>query len=118
MLTSFTASTLQAMGDKTAARRMAQECNVPVVPGTDEALESAGERSAAQRSTQHGVAHSVVQCRLWHGISGSSKGNCLRAAYGWQSLAGLRRVRSTGRQGIVSWPDVLYRGCRGVGFPG
>ena len=31
------------MGDKTAARRLAQECKVPVVPGTDTALESAEE---------------------------------------------------------------------------
>ena len=31
------------MGDKTTARRMAQECDVPVVPGTDTALESAEE---------------------------------------------------------------------------
>lgn len=35
--------TIEAMGDKTAARRMAQECGVPVVPGTTDALTSAAE---------------------------------------------------------------------------
>jgi pyruvate carboxylase len=35
--------TIEQMGDKTAARRLAQECNVPVVPGTDQALENAEE---------------------------------------------------------------------------
>lgn len=34
---------IEAMGDKTAARRMALECNVPVVPGTNDALTSAEE---------------------------------------------------------------------------
>ncbi len=34
------------MGDKTAARRLAQEVHVPVVPGTDHALESAEEAAA------------------------------------------------------------------------
>lgn len=38
--------TIEAMGDKTAARRMAQECNVPVVPGTADALTSAAEAKA------------------------------------------------------------------------
>ncbi len=31
------------MGDKTAARRAAIECGVPIVPGTNEALRSAEE---------------------------------------------------------------------------
>jgi hypothetical protein len=31
------------MGDKTAARRAAVECNVPIVPGTNHALKSAEE---------------------------------------------------------------------------
>ncbi|EFN52428.1 hypothetical protein CHLNCDRAFT_138936 [Chlorella variabilis] len=35
--------TIEAMGDKTVARRLAQECGVPVVPGTDDALASAEE---------------------------------------------------------------------------
>lgn len=30
--------TIEAMGDKTAARRLAVECGVPVVPGTNDAL--------------------------------------------------------------------------------
>lgn len=38
--------TIEAMGDKTAARRLAKECSVPVVPGTDEALENAAEALA------------------------------------------------------------------------
>lgn len=33
----------QAMGDKTAARRAAIECGVPIVPGTNHALENAEE---------------------------------------------------------------------------
>ncbi|GMH36667.1 hypothetical protein BSKO_04540 [Bryopsis sp. KO-2023] len=33
--------TILSMGDKTAARRAAGECNVPVVPGTDNPIESA-----------------------------------------------------------------------------
>ncbi|MFN3652724.1 MAG: pyruvate carboxylase [Armatimonadota bacterium] len=37
---------LDAMGDKTAARRKAQELGIPVVPGTDEPL-SSGEAAAA-----------------------------------------------------------------------
>eukprot|EP00891_Asterochloris_glomerata_P005106 jgi/Astpho2/5106/fgenesh1_pm.00073_%23_5_t len=32
------AKTIEAMGDKTTARRLAEECGVPVVPGTDQAL--------------------------------------------------------------------------------
>eukprot|EP00887_Chlorella_sp_A99_P003326 scaffold26.g3326.t1 len=38
--------TIEAMGDKTAARRLAIECGVAVVPGTDSALESAEEAKA------------------------------------------------------------------------
>ncbi|PSC70059.1 pyruvate carboxylase [Micractinium conductrix] len=38
--------TIEAMGDKTAARRLAQECGVPVVPGTDDALENADQAKA------------------------------------------------------------------------
>lgn len=34
---------LQAMGDKTAARRAAIECGVPIVPGTNQALLNAEE---------------------------------------------------------------------------
>jgi biotin carboxylase len=33
----------QAMGNKTAARRAALECGVPIVPGTNHALKSAEE---------------------------------------------------------------------------
>jgi len=33
--------TIDAMGDKTAARKMAQECDVPVVEGTNDPIESA-----------------------------------------------------------------------------
>ena len=35
--------TIEAMGDKTAARRLAQECDVPIVPGTPDAITSAEE---------------------------------------------------------------------------
>jgi pyruvate carboxylase len=35
--------TIEAMGDKTAARRLATECTVPIVPGTPDALTSAAE---------------------------------------------------------------------------
>lgn len=38
--------TIEAMGDKTQARRLAQECNVPVVPGTADALTNAAEAKA------------------------------------------------------------------------
>ena len=38
--------TIEAMGDKTAARRLAIECGVPVVPGMDRALGSAAEARA------------------------------------------------------------------------
>jgi len=40
----------QAMGDKTAARRLAEECGVPVVPGTASALEDPAEAAAFARS--------------------------------------------------------------------
>jgi pyruvate carboxylase len=38
--------TIEAMGDKTAARRAALACDVPVVPGTNEPLSSADEARA------------------------------------------------------------------------
>ncbi|KAK9814506.1 hypothetical protein WJX72_007023 [[Myrmecia] bisecta] len=38
--------TIQEMGDKTAARKAAQACGVPVVPGTDQALATAAEAHA------------------------------------------------------------------------
>jgi pyruvate carboxylase len=38
--------TIEAMGDKTAARRAALACGVPVVPGTNESLSSADEARA------------------------------------------------------------------------
>jgi acetyl/propionyl-CoA carboxylase alpha subunit len=34
------------MGDKTAARRAAIACNVPIVPGTNQALENVEEAKA------------------------------------------------------------------------
>jgi len=37
---------VQAMGDKTAARRAAIDCGVPIVPGTNQALQSAEEAKA------------------------------------------------------------------------
>ena len=37
------AETIEAMADKTAARKAAHACGVPVVPGTDDALASAAE---------------------------------------------------------------------------
>eukprot|EP00878_Enallax_costatus_P014326 GHUV01014985.1.p1 GENE.GHUV01014985.1~~GHUV01014985.1.p1 ORF type:complete len:629 (+),score=177.76 GHUV01014985.1:102-1988(+) len=37
------AETIEAMGDKTAARRAAIECGVPIVPGTNQALQNAEE---------------------------------------------------------------------------
>eukprot|EP00882_Tetradesmus_deserticola_P002959 GHRQ01003143.1.p1 GENE.GHRQ01003143.1~~GHRQ01003143.1.p1 ORF type:complete len:576 (+),score=244.03 GHRQ01003143.1:188-1915(+) len=40
------AETIEAMGDKTAARRAAIACDVPIVPGTNKALESAEEALA------------------------------------------------------------------------
>ena len=40
--------TIEAMGDKTAARRLAVECGVPVVPGTNDALVDADEVRAAR----------------------------------------------------------------------
>ena len=36
--TTVPAAPVQAMGDNTTARRLAEECGVPVVPGTDQAL--------------------------------------------------------------------------------
>lgn len=36
----------QAMGDKTDARKLAEECNVPVVPGSAGAITDAAEASA------------------------------------------------------------------------
>ena len=38
--------TIEALGDKTAARKMAQECGVPVVPGTADAIQCAEEAKA------------------------------------------------------------------------
>ena len=38
--------TIESMGDKTAARRLAGECGVPVVPGTADALTNAAEAKA------------------------------------------------------------------------
>lgn len=37
---------VQAMGDKTAARRAAIEVGVPIVPGTNQALKNAEEAKA------------------------------------------------------------------------
>jgi pyruvate carboxylase len=34
---------MQAMGDKTQARKLAEDCNVPVVPGSKGAVLTAGE---------------------------------------------------------------------------
>ncbi len=34
------------MGDKTQARQLARECGVPIVPGTDSAMESVEEAHA------------------------------------------------------------------------
>jgi hypothetical protein len=40
------AETIEAMGDKTAARRLAVECGVPVVPGTDDAVSTSVQAKA------------------------------------------------------------------------
>ncbi|PRW20525.1 pyruvate carboxylase isoform A [Chlorella sorokiniana] len=47
--------TIEAMGDKTAARRLAVECGVPVVPGTNDALESAEQAKAFAREAGYPV---------------------------------------------------------------
>jgi len=47
--------TIESMGDKTAARRMAQECGVPVVPGTDDPLTSSAEAKAFAASAGYPV---------------------------------------------------------------
>ena len=46
---------LEAMGDKTAARRRAQELEIPVVPGTDEPLNDADEAVAWAESVGYPV---------------------------------------------------------------
>lgn len=47
--------TIEAMGDKTAARRLATECDVPIVPGTADALTSADEAKAFAASAGYPV---------------------------------------------------------------
>jgi pyruvate carboxylase len=47
--------TIEAMGDKTAARRAALACGVPVVPGTNEPLSSADEARAFAESAGYPV---------------------------------------------------------------
>eukprot|EP01137_Pigoraptor_chileana_P007448 Opistho-2@53073 len=47
-----TPDVVENMGDKTIARRLAQECNIPVVPGTDNAITTTNE--ARTFCEQHG----------------------------------------------------------------
>lgn len=87
---------LQAMGDKTAARRMAQECNVPVVPGTDDALES------AEAALVRGCMHERL-CGTWWWHAG-----CAATCEDWTcscSAPQLARVASAltaGRLGLTA----------------
>lgn len=52
------AETIEAMGDKTAARRAALECGVSIVPGTNHALESAEE--AKEFANRPDVGYPVI----------------------------------------------------------
>ncbi|KAI8467848.1 MAG: pyruvate carboxylase [Monoraphidium minutum] len=52
------AETIEAMGDKTAARRAALECGVSIVPGTNQALKSADE--AREFANRPDVGYPVI----------------------------------------------------------
>ncbi|GBF90515.1 pyruvate carboxylase [Raphidocelis subcapitata] len=52
------AETIEAMGDKTAARRAAEACHVPTVPGTNHALQSADE--AKEFANKPDVGYPVI----------------------------------------------------------
>ena len=45
----------QAMGDKTRARRLAEECNVPVVPGSEGEVQSAADAMVFARDVSFPV---------------------------------------------------------------
>lgn len=49
------AETIQAMGDKTAARRAATECGVPIVPGTDSPFEDVVDARAFSEAAGYPV---------------------------------------------------------------
>jgi acetyl-CoA carboxylase biotin carboxylase subunit len=89
---------IRAMGDKTAARRLARELNVPMVPGSVEALAS----DAAARATARDIGYPVM---VKAARGGGGKG--MRLVHREEDLEGaLRLARS--EAGSAFGDDSLY----------
>lgn len=76
------------MGDKTAARRAAIACNVPIVPGTNQALENVEEAKAFAEEVRGSSSSSVCNSSSSNrsssiGSSISSSGSSRRGAVWW-----------------------------------
>jgi biotin carboxylase len=88
------------MGDKTAARRLAQEVDVPVVPGTDHALESAEEAVAFAEKAGYPV---ILKARSGGGGRGMrvvrSGARCSSARHLWEAQAACCSVAG----GLPAW---------------
>jgi pyruvate carboxylase len=68
------------MGDKTAARRAALECNVPVVPGTNQALTDAEEAQVFAAEAGYPVILKASMGGGGRGMRVVRDGGCLRRA--------------------------------------
>jgi hypothetical protein len=91
----------QAMGDKTAARRLAQSCGVPVVPGTDDALESPAAAEVFAAEAGYPV---ILKARSGGGGRGM---RVVRSGEQWRPGR-----RQQGRAGVAAWMPA--RGRRAV----
>jgi pyruvate carboxylase len=69
---------VQAMGDKTQARKLAEECNVPVVPGTKGALTRSGEAMDFARSVGFPVMLKAAHGGGGRGMRVVRAGQCRR----------------------------------------
>ena len=65
------ADLLEMLGDKTAARKLAERAGVPIVPGTENAIENPeearafAERSASRSSSKPRSAAAGAACAWW-----------------------------------------------------